>query len=751
MGVSYAVDLSKLDACFGGFTPMALSDGIASKEQMAEAERRLKARRASLERAAAIEAARASDERTWVDDEGSTWRYVVLDDAEVRVEKCEARASRLRIPAQIEGKPVVALAPDACAYLPDVEEVTCPDTIMLMGFCAFRGCRQLRRAVLPKGLATFDSDWFRSCANLEHLTLPDGLAKLDASLFDLEGLRVLVVGSGAGEVAPGAFAKSKLTSIEVSADNPFLATDGRALYSRDGSVLVALAVPGRDYAVSAGCRMIAKKGLSHFACLEHVEVPDSLEVLGPFAYARTGVSAFEAPAALKHIGEKAFFGCAQLERVRLREGLLSIDDDAFTRTRLRELRVPASVEELGHPLAAYCDLTYAGPDATFSIAEGSAHLELDEAGCLYHRGEEGLRLLRMMDPEVERYAVKPGTVSIGEGAFAMHGKLRAVVLPEGLVEIGDAAFKSCRALCEVNVPASVRRIGDEALLETVITHLEIPAGLEDVGLNALVTYGAHHGNVDPSLREVTVRAGNARFYTLPGLLLERKPGGRARVLLCTGAERVVRVPEEVDEIAPYAFNAVRGLEEIHLSDRIQDVGIRGLAVGDLVGLIRIDLAQPVEGHAFFEWRFPQTDRGAQQQMLALSVPRFVNPEMLFEHYDNAIVNANSFDHQSDAGLGVYDQAVLIMARLADPVYLSAVNRSLCERALRDNIEDVCVEIAKHDDRRAIDSLLDLGYLNGDNLYRVIDRVGALQDASMTGYLLEVKRTRFGQDAFDFDL
>ena len=34
---------------------------------------------------------------------------------------------------------------------------------------------------------------------------------------------------------------------------------------------------------------------------------------------------------------------------------------------------------------------------------------------------------------------------------------------------------------------------------------------------------------------------------------------------------------------------------------------------------------------------------------------------------------------------------------------------------------------------------------------MIAGVGKLQDAAMTGYLLELKRTKFGQDAIDFDL
>ena len=71
MGVGFTVDIKKLDVCFGGFTPMALSDGIASQEQVALAEERMRERRAFLERLAVLEAARASEEREAADANGN--------------------------------------------------------------------------------------------------------------------------------------------------------------------------------------------------------------------------------------------------------------------------------------------------------------------------------------------------------------------------------------------------------------------------------------------------------------------------------------------------------------------------------------------------------------------------------------------------------------------------------------------------------------------------------------------------------
>lgn len=751
MGVAHAVDVSKLDVCFGGFTPMALSDGIASCEQVEKAQLRAQLRRASLEKAAAIEAARASDARRYNDPEGNLWHYVVLDGAEVRVEKCEPRSRVLVVPERIAGMPVVALAADACASLPELEEVFCPDSMLSIGFCAFRRCAKLRRARLPRNLATFDSGWFRSCSHLEHLVLPGRLEQLESNIFDLPGLRTLVIGAGTGGVAPGAFAKSNLASVEVDDENPFLKTDGKALYSYDGEVLAALAVPVARLVIQPGCRVVGKKGLSGFSCVEQVDVPASLEVLGPFAFSGTSITRFEAPPSLRHVMEKAFFNCESLREVRLNEGLRVVEASAFAGTSLHALEVPSTVCEIGHPLAERSALTYAGSQATFSVAAESPCYLLDEAGGLYRKGESGLLMERMMDPDAHVYRVLDGTKAICEDAFFGLAELVEVILPEGLERVDGNAFRSCRRLSRVNLPAGLRRIGEGAFLETSLKGIHIPASLELIGDNALVTYGGHRGKAEPSLRQISVEEGNAVFYTACGCLLERKASGLSRVVLCSGSEQVVCIPEEVDEIAPYAFSGLRGISELRVSERVRSIGIRGLAIDGLVDLIHVDLTTPVEGHEFFDIRFPHTDRGAQQQALALGMLRTVNVESLLEHYDNAIVNASSFDSKSSEGLSLYEQSTGIIARLLDPVFLSVVNRGLGERVLKRNIAKISASIAKRDDRRSIDALLDLGYINENNIYAVIESVGSLQDAGMTGYLLEVKRMRFGQDAFDFDL
>lgn len=728
---------------------MALSDSNASREQVQAAEERARARRESLERAARLDASRESDLRSFDDGRGSTWAYVVLDDSEVRIVGCDTRCEFLHIPSEIEGLPVAALAADSCAHLNTVTEIECPDTVVSIGLCAFRFDGNLKRVVLPRRLATYDSGWFRGCSKLEELVLPGELERLDASLFDAESLRVVRIGAAASELAPGMFGKSRLERIEVDPENPFLASDGLAVYDKGKAALLALAVPCERYEVASTCVGVAKKAFCGFSGLKDVTLPAGIEVIGPFAFAHTGLVFFRAPRSLAHIGERAFFDAKSLREVDLGDGLKTVACHAFTSTALRELEMPASIEDLGNPVADRCGLVYSGADATFRIAEGSRALRLDEQGALYRVCDDGLHLVRMLDPEARSLVVDPEATVIDARALFKHGKLEAVELPEGLLRIEDEAFSGCGGLSHVGVPESLVHIGSEAFYETAIEEFRIPRWLTEIGPRALVTCGSRHADAASTLRHVEVDPDNVRFRREPGIVLERTGEGRDRVVLCTDDVDEVRVPETVTEIAPYAFNGVRNVKRLYLSEAVRNVGIRGLAVGCRLELIHIDLEDSVCGETAVDVRFPDTDRSRQQMMLALGVPDFVNVEAIMGHYDAAVVNANSFDAESSRGMGLYEQAARILARLKKPVYLSDVNRSMCDQVLERGIGPICVEAARHDDRGMIDDLVDAGYLNAGNIVAIIERVGSVQDASITGYLLEVQRERFGtRRAFD---
>ena len=125
---------------------------------------------------------------------------------------------------------------------------------------------------------------------------------------------------------------------------------------------------------------------------------------------------------------------------------------------------------------------------------------------------------------------------------------------------------------------------------------------------------------------------------------------------------------------------------------------------------------------------------------------------IMEQYDSFIAASRDYHAPgSSDNATAYEQVKLIVARLESSVLLSEASKRRYHAVLDNNLEEICVDIARHDDRVTMGQLADLGVLTAENLERVGEAVGTLQDAAMTGYLLEMKRVRFSQRTFDFDL
>lgn len=732
---------------------VALSDGLRSVEEVERMQEIFARNHDEHERLVREDAAACSEERALMLDDGTLWEYVTVHDEYVRIIGCKTDAATLEIPATIEDKPVAELAVDACSYLESVREIICSPQIEKIGNCAFRSCTKLERLALPRNVETYDSSWVRGCRKLSELTLPGMLARVTSSIFDEGQLDTLVIGFATYDFAPGLFAQGKLESIRIDDENPYITTDGKAIFAHEGTHLRVLALSCERYAVPDGCQVIEKKAFANRSELYEVELPDTITTIEDYAFSYSGLESFTSPRDLRTIGERAFFRCRKLTQVTLDEGLVSIGDDAFTGTGIETLRVPATLETLGNSIAADTKLSFSGDDAGFSIAAGGI-LEIDREGGLYRNTPEGKHFVHLLDDKAHEYAVQPGTIEIEPHAFAHHAHIAKVTLPEGLLRIGDAAFRDCHELAIADFPSTLEEVGDEAFLDTSLSRVFIPRGLRHLGNTALITHGAHNGDEAPSLTSIGVEEGNERFYSVPGLLIERHDEGGSHVVVYADGVESVRIPEDVSAIDPYAFGGARHLRELFLSDRIRHVGMRGLSLDCFVEHFHIDLDEPHEGHASFDFYFPDAPRSAHEIQLAFNLSSSVDLARIFKHYDSAIVNMHEFDKKTSGAhddFDVYGQAKLAIERLADPILMSSTNKIMLTQVLTKNLEEVCEAITRHDDRTAIDELLELEILNKDNLLDVIDHIGKLQDAAMTGYLLEIKRRLFQRSAVDFDL
>lgn len=158
-----------------------------------------------------------------------------------------------------------------------------------------------------------------------------------------------------------------------------------------------------------------------------------------------------------------------------------------------------------------------------------------------------------------------GTTLTSLPARALSGmtSLQNLTLPEGLETIGAGAFLGCANLHLLDFPESLKSIGALAFARCGIRALEFPAGLVELGTDALAQ--------TPNLRSIKVAEGNAAFMAADSVLYTADGATLLKV-----AERIkggLTIPATVKHIAPYAaMNCSRLTGALVLPEGLLTVG-----------------------------------------------------------------------------------------------------------------------------------------------------------------------------------
>ncbi|MEG0503481.1 MAG: leucine-rich repeat protein, partial [Raoultibacter sp.] len=383
----------------------------------------------------------------------------------VRLVCYDGCATQLDIPSQIDGRAVTSLATNLFRDHTELREVSIPDSIAYAGHHVFDGCTQLKRVRLSASLDEIEPTMFRGCSALTDVELSAPIVRLGGSLFLDSPVEEIIFGPAVRALDPKPCDLPHLKRIRVVEAHELFATDGKALLSADGQRFYRLVVPCASYAVPEGCLAIEERAFDSCGELEAVVLPDSVQIIGRLAFAKTGLSTLRIPPKTEVIGEKAFFHCTNLSSVVLPGSLREIAREAFAFSGIRRVQIPSSLQYLGFRAFKRTPAQRHVHEGCIQIAAGSC-LDLDGEGGLY-RHDVFVELIGL----VERYCVRRGTHVIGDEAFGRHETIRFVEVPEGVFSVGTEAFRGNRQLARVDLPQSLERIGDRAFLDTALETL----------------------------------------------------------------------------------------------------------------------------------------------------------------------------------------------------------------------------------------------------------------------------------------
>jgi hypothetical protein len=247
----------------------------------------------------------------------------------VTITDCNSAATVVTIPATIEGKPVTSIGSYAFYENSFLTSVDIPNSVIIIGYSAFSGCRRLASLTIPDSVTTIGSRSFENCDSLVSIAISNNVTMI-------------------GEYAFGY--SDSLTSFTVDGLNPnYLSVEG-VLFNKDQTKLIQYPASriASAYTVPNTVQSIESFAFYYCSVLTNVMIPSSVTSIGSFSFGYCSVlTSVTIPNSVTSIGPYAFYNCDSLESVMLSSSVKSIQIYTFYRCiALTSIIIPNSVTSI---------------------------------------------------------------------------------------------------------------------------------------------------------------------------------------------------------------------------------------------------------------------------------------------------------------------------------------------------------------------------------------------------------------------
>ena len=238
---------------------------------------------------------------------------------------------------------ITMIASDAFSGSP-VKSVVLPDSVKLICFQAFAGCKSLTDIELNPGLSEIGTMAFAGCDKLSGLKIPESVDTLGEKAFD--GCQKLCKKEG-GVVYVDNWAVG--CNMGTTAPRLRAGTAGIGAFAFYGKQITSVSLP-------EGLRAIGVSAFRDCRALKNIALPDGLSVISPGTF--DGCESLEKiaiPNAVRKIQTSAFSGCNRLKEITWSFSLEEIENKAFKGCySLTEIRIPPRVRTIGYNAFADC-------------------------------------------------------------------------------------------------------------------------------------------------------------------------------------------------------------------------------------------------------------------------------------------------------------------------------------------------------------------------------------------------------------
>ena len=384
----------------------------------------------------------------------------------------------VEIPAEIEGKPVTAIGPQAFALCAGITGVTIPAGVTTIGMQAFLNCSALAAVDIPSSVISIEFGAFNLCIALTSATVPAGVTLISDSVFEscrgltsvtflgnvtslgnnafvgCGGLTSFTIPSTVNAIGANAFRFcTGLTAMEIPsgvASLPF------GLFS-DCTNLVSVTVPsgltsigGSVFAKCSKLKSLSIPGAE--TAPPSIVIPSTVTSLGTFVFAECGaLTTVVIPSGVPSIGTSAFELCTSLTSISIPSSVTVFGDNAF-----RSCSALPSLEIAASSTTTIGTNVFEGTTSMTSITVNPLNPSFSgDGGVLFNKSKT--RLLVYPRGRVGPYVIPSGVTSIRAEAFRFAVGLTSVQIPSSVNEYFTEAFLGCSSLTSFTVDAGCPR------------------------------------------------------------------------------------------------------------------------------------------------------------------------------------------------------------------------------------------------------------------------------------------------------
>lgn len=429
-------------------------------------------------------------------------------------------ANEIVVPETYNGKPVIALEQWAFSDRVNLQSVTLPDSVKVIGEDAFANCMTLKTVNLGNGVEHIGLMAFANCLSLESIYLPDSVVRVDSYAFsNCSVLTNVRMSANITKFSSNVFAYSDAVNFTIYENgiyvgNPNVAQHAVFVGLVDPTQTTLKLHPDTRIIADRACResaleevtfwgnklhTIGSRAFENCNNLASIYLPNCVTNIESEAFSYCGLTNAKLGKGLKYLGDSAFYGCSQLTSVSIPEGLAEIGSYVFEGSAITYNEygngIYVGIAPVDLPANPHFILVGANNKSYMTALEIHADTRLIAAGALYgcnqltsitipakvsFIGSQAFGNCPMLDSftvasENEYFESPANNKAIVEKETKrlLYG-LNGGYIPEGVEIIGQFAFDGRVLTEEITIPNTVTTIEYGAYQSTRIPSIIIP-------------------------------------------------------------------------------------------------------------------------------------------------------------------------------------------------------------------------------------------------------------------------------------